>query len=229
MGSSSPRRALIAGATGLVGRELVERLLADPACRSLTVLVRRLDALPPRPKLALVELSDAALASLPALDDVYVALGTTIAVAGSEAAFRAVDLDLVVAVARAARAAGATRLALVSAHGADTRSRIFYNRVKGEAEAAVRTLGFERVAIARPSLLLGHRERLGQPPRPIERLAMRLGPLLGVLPASVRPIAAGAVAAALVDALHRAPSGVEVLTSAGMQSFARAGHRAPAE
>ena len=98
-----------------------------------------------------------------------------------EAAFRAVDFDAVVATARAARAAGATRLALVSALGADAASRVFYNRVKGETEAAVAGLGYASVAIARPSLLLGDREALGQPARPMEALAMRFSRPLGWL------------------------------------------------
>ena len=71
-------------------------------------------------------------AVFPTVDDVFIALGTTIKVARSEAAFRQVDFDFVVNTARAARAAGATRLAVVSALGADAESHIFYNRVKGE-------------------------------------------------------------------------------------------------
>jgi len=105
----------------------------------------------------------------PAVDDVFIALGTTIKVAGSREAFRAVDFDAVVAVARAARAAGATRLGVVSAMGADSRSPVFYNRVKGEMEDAVQGLGFETVVIARPSLLAGDRTALKQAPRPGEK------------------------------------------------------------
>lgn len=89
-------------------------------------------------------------------------LGTTIKIAWSEAAFRRVDFDFVVNIARAARTAGATRLAVVSAVGADPTSRIFYNRVKGEMQVAVMQLGYESVVIAEPSLLLGDRAALGQ-------------------------------------------------------------------
>ena len=111
-----------------------------------------------------------ALQPLAPVDEVYLALGTTIKVAGSQAAFRAVDLDANVAVARAARDAGARRLGLVSAKGADAGSRVFYSRVKGETEDAVAALGFDAVVIARPSLLVGDRESLGQPSRLGERL-----------------------------------------------------------
>jgi uncharacterized protein YbjT (DUF2867 family) len=132
-----------------------------------------------------------------------------------------VDFDAVVNVARAARAAGAVRLAVVSALGADAHSRVFYNRVKGEMEAAVVQLGYRSVVIAQPSLLLGDRAALGQPSRRGEAWAARLlAPLGRVLPAGWRPIPAGAVAAALLAATLDAKSGVRVLTSGAMQGYA---------
>jgi uncharacterized protein YbjT (DUF2867 family) len=156
----------------------------------------------------------AALPELPPVDDVFIALGTTIAVAGSEAAFRAVDFDAVVATAKAGRAAGATRLAVVSALGADAGSRVFYNRVKGEMEQAVQSLGYASVTVGRPSLLLGDRAALGQPVRSMEALAMRLsGPVGWLVPRSMRPIAAADVAAGLVAATAEGRPGVRVLSS----------------
>jgi uncharacterized protein YbjT (DUF2867 family) len=146
------RRALLAGATGLVGRAMLPLLLRSHG--SVDLLLRRpAPALGADPRLRRHVVDFARLASdIPAVDDVYIALGTTIAVAGSEAAFRAVDFDAVVATARVARAAGAPRLALVSALGADAGSRVFYNRVKGETEAAVAGLGY--ATVRRPALLL---------------------------------------------------------------------------
>ncbi len=156
----------------------------------------------------------------PGAEDVYIALGTTIKVAGSEAAFRAVDFDLVVAIARAARAAGASRLGVVSALGADATSLVFYNRVKGEMEAAVRSLGYQSVVIARPSLLLGDRAALGQPTRRGEVWAARLlGPVLPFVPAAMRPIDAASVAAALIAAVAEGAPGLRTLSSAEMQRF----------
>lgn len=156
----------------------------------------------------------AALPPLAAADEVYIALGTTIKSAGSQAAFRAVDFDAVVAVARAARASGASRIGVVSALGADPQSPVFYNRVKGEMERAVATLGFETVVFARPSLLLGDRDRLGQPQRAGERagqLAMRwVGPLV---PARWRAISAQDVALSLIEAVRARGPGVFVLPS----------------
>ena len=214
-----PRVAWLAGATGLVGSHLLTRLLDAPHVGAVHALVRRLPDVPrthPRLHYHPVDLDH--LPVLPACDDVFIALGTTLAVAGSKAAFRHVDFDLVLTVARAARDAGATRLALVSAMGADAGSPVFYNRVKGEAEAAVRALGFPQLVVAQPSLLLGDREALGQPARQAEGWVARLaGPLSPWLPRAVRPLAADAVAAALVAAMAVDRPGDARLSSAAMQ------------
>jgi uncharacterized protein YbjT (DUF2867 family) len=148
----------------------------------------------------------------------FIALGTTIKVAGSQAAFREVDFDFVVGTARAARAGGATRLAVVSALGADANSRVFYSRVKGEMEDAIAQLGYETVVIAQPSMLLGDRAALGQPTRSGELWAGRLlVPLGWIVPKRVRPIPARAVASALLAAILGAKRGVQVLKSGAMQ------------
>jgi uncharacterized protein YbjT (DUF2867 family) len=165
-----------------------------------------------------VDFSDfQAVKALPTLDEVYLALGTTIKVAGSQPAFRAVDFDANYAVARAARAAGARHAGVVSAMGADARSRIFYNRVKGELEEALGALGFEGLVIARPSFLAGDREALGQPVRGGEKLALRVSRWLQpVIPRNLRSIAAADVAKAL---LRHVPGsrGRLVLHSGAMQ------------
>jgi uncharacterized protein YbjT (DUF2867 family) len=213
------RTALLAGATGLIGRALLPLLQASPSYRHTHVLVRRpmSDAAPDEH--TTIHLVDfAQLPALPAVDDVYVALGTTIKVAGSQAAFRAVDFDCVVNTARAAKAAGATRLAVVSALGADPRSAVFYNRVKGEMQDAIGALGFESVVIAQPSLLLGDRAAIGQPVRRGEVWAARLlAPAMGLVPRGVRPIAATKVAAAMLAATLTGEPGVHVLSSGQMQ------------
>ena len=222
---------LVAGATGLVGAALLALLLEPGRTRRVAVVARRpLPAAHSRdPRLTVLVGDMAALVGEAApIGDVYIALGTTIAVAGSQEAFRAVDFDLVVAIARAARAAGARRLGVVSALGADTRSRLFYNRVKGEMEAAVGALGYESVVIARPSLLLGDRAALGQPTRRGEVWAARLlGPMLTLVPSAVRPIGAAIVARALVAAVEQATPGLRVLASAELQrlgAHSRRGH-----
>ena len=159
------------------------------------------------------------LQQLPSVDEVYIALGTTIKVAGSQAAFRAVDHDAVVALARQARQQGAKRLAVVSAMGADASSRIFYNRVKGETEDALRALGFDTLVIARPSMIDGDRASLNQPGRPGEGLGLalmrRIKPLI---PANYRAIAARDIAQAMVQAMQSAKPGTQVLLSGQMQA-----------
>ena len=213
MSTSPPplRRALVAGATGLVGRELLPMLLASHRHAHVQVLVRRPAAdLPPDPRLAVQVVDFQALPSLPPVDDVFIALGTTIKVAGSQAAFRAVDFDAVVNTAIAARQAGATRLGVVSALGANASSGVFYNRVKGEMQEAVSALGFDSVVFVQPSLLVGDRTKLGQPVRSGEVWGARL---LGWLPRSVRPIAARQVAHALLREVGRGQPGVRVLRS----------------
>ena len=174
--ATQSRIAVLAGVTGLVGRALLRMLLQEPLYRRVHALLRRVvPDLAPGDKLEVHRVDFANLpASFPAADDVYIALGTTIKAAGSQAAFRLVDFDFVVDTARAARMAGARRLAVVSALGADAGSRVFYNRVKGEMQEAVAMLGYESVAIAQPSLLLGDRTALGQPARAGERWAQRL-------------------------------------------------------
>jgi uncharacterized protein YbjT (DUF2867 family) len=218
-----PRTVLLAGASGLIGRELVTRLLASEHCGRLHVLARRaVPGLPHHAKLAVHLVDFAHLPQpLPACDDVYIALGTTIKVAGSQAAFRKVDFEAVVATARAARTAGATRLAVVSALGADRRSRVFYNRVKGEMQDAVSGLGYTTVTFAQPSLLSGDRAALGQPTRAGEVWTLRLlAPVLGWVPQRIRPIAAADVANALIEATWRASPGVHILASGDMQGAA---------
>jgi uncharacterized protein YbjT (DUF2867 family) len=219
---TAPRTALLAGATGLVGRALLASLLARDDYGTVHVLVRRTSPhIEAAPRLKIHEVDFARLPSpFPAVDDVFIALGTTIKVAVSEAAFRLVDFDFVVNVARAARSAGATRLGVVSALGADTGSRIFYSRVKGEMERAIMQLGYESVVIAQPSMLLGDRAALGQPARTGEIWAARLlGPLGWLVPKGARPVAADAVASALYAAVRDATPGVRVLKSEAMREY----------
>jgi uncharacterized protein YbjT (DUF2867 family) len=162
----------------------------------------------------------AQLPALPAAGLAFCCLGTTIRQAGSQAAFRAVDFDAVLAFARAAQAAGVRHFAVVSALGASPRAAGFYNRVKGEMEQAIGALGFGSVVIARPSLLAGDRAALGQPPRTAERLALWLTtPIAGLIPASVRPINAQTVARAMIAASRQPQAGVRIVESGELQQL----------
>jgi len=221
---SPSRTALLAGATGLIGRALLSRLLAMADYQRVTVLVRRAASdIEAHSKLAVRTVDFANLpAPFPAVDDVYIALGTTIKTAGSQEAFRQVDFDYVVGVAEAARAAGAIRLAVVSALGANAHSHVFYNRVKGEMQQAIAGLGYQTLVIAQPSLLVGDRAALGQPVRNAEVLVARLlRPVMGFVPKGVRPIAAGDVAAAMLKATLAGQAGTRILGSGLMQGAMR--------
>ncbi len=212
---------LLAGATGLVGHELARQLVQGRSPPTVHALVRRVpDGADRRVHWQVVDFGQ--LPALPPAGEAYCCLGTTIRQAGSQAAFRAVDLDAVLAFARAAQAAGAQRFAVVSALGASTRSPNFYSRVKGEMEAAVGALGFASVVIARPSLLKGDRASLGQPARRGEALASRLtGPIAGLLPKRVRPIDAATVARAMRVALQQQRPGVRIVESGELHDLGK--------
>ncbi|MET0262223.1 MAG: NAD(P)H-binding protein, partial [Rariglobus sp.] len=201
MTSSEPTRAmagkvvLVAGATGLVGRSVLVLALKNPAVAKVVAPTRR--ALPTHPKLEnpLVDFN-----TLPAnaawwqVDAVICALGTTQRQAGSKEAFRRVDVDYPLAIARLAHAGGAGAFALNSAVGANASARNFYVRTKGEAEDAVRAVGFQSLTIVRPSLIGGKRDefRLGE--RVAEWVLALLGPLV---PRRYRTVPAERIAQAL--------------------------------
>jgi uncharacterized protein YbjT (DUF2867 family) len=124
-----------------------------------------------------------------------------------------------VAVAKAAKAAGATRLGVVSAMGASRGSPIFYNRVKGEMEQALSALGLQALVIARPSFLAGDREALGQPLRSGERLAMNVSRWLSpLIPANYGSVAAKSVAQGLLKTVPAA-SGRRILLSGELRKI----------
>lgn len=194
----SNRTVLIAGATGLVGQELLKGLLTDESVAQVHCLGRRAPGLS-HPKLHahVVDFKD--LPRLPTADELYLALGTTIKVAGSQEAFRAVDYEANLAVTTAAMATGCRRIGLVSAMGADPKSKVFYNRIKGELEGALSRTPFESLVIARPSLLVGDRAALGQPVRRGEQWGFKIGKWLSFLiPSNYQPIASADVAKALL-------------------------------
>lgn len=200
------RHVLLLGATGLVGGAILKQLTADESIARVTVLTRRPLAAAPK-----VEQHPFMLESrLFAVDQIFCALGTTIKKAGSQEEFRRVDHDLPLQAARLGLAAGVRHFLLVSALGADSLSRLFYNRVKGDLEDDILGLGYRTVTIARPSLLLGPRaeRRLG------EAVARRLGWLM---PSKYRPIEAAAVAGALADAARRDAPGLLILESREMR------------
>jgi len=215
--------ALLVGATGLIGRRLLTLLAADDAYTNLHTLVRRAGGLS-APKLTEhvvdFEQLDAAATEIGRVDDVFCTLGTTISKAGSQEAFWRVDYDYIVASGRLAIRLGARQFLLVSSLGADPEARGFYLRVKGQTEAALRSLELPGLALFRPSLLKGSRDefRLG------EQLGnLTMGLLRPVLPQRIRPVTDVELATAMIRVARDGVTGVRLFESESIREIASAG------
>ncbi len=200
-------RVLLAGATGLVGGLTLTELLSRG--HEVVSLGRRKTGRT-SPKLTEVVTDFSNIGLLAPAEAAVCALGTTMAIAGSKAAFRAVDYDAVLAFAAAARAAGARQFLVVSAVGANVNASAFYSRVKGEVERDVATLGFSRVDFLRPGLIIGARSERRPMEAAFQWLAPRIDPLLGGSFSRFRSISAQTIAKALANLLMKQDSGVFV-------------------
>lgn len=208
--STTPRIALVAGATGLVGGFLIDALIEAPDYARVYALTRR-PFKREHPKVAnrIVIYSRMAeqLKGLVA-NDAFCCIGTTIKAAGSQDAFRDADVEAVLQFAQVARAAGATRFVVVSSVRADPASKNFYLRTKGEMEDAVSALGFPSLDILQPGLLLGPRKES----RPLETLGRVFAPLINPLLTGtregLRAIPAETVAQGMVGAARRGARGI---------------------
>jgi uncharacterized protein YbjT (DUF2867 family) len=208
---SEPKRLCIVGATGLIGTAVIAQAVGAPDIR-VTGIARREVALPAgaQMEMLLADPSGWDDAIAVARPDVFVcALGTTWAKAGQDkAAFRAIDYDLVLACARAAKAAGAGHMIVVSSVGASIAAKPFYLQVKGELEDALAKLHFRRLDILRPGLLRGEREG---DRRPGERFASMISPLTDLFlhggARKYRSIPAETVAAAILALARTKPGG----------------------
>ena len=193
---------LLAGGTGLVGRSLLE--LAKSRQIPITTVGRRITG---DVENELV-VDFAAMPTLPSSDIAICTLGTTMADAGSKSAFKAVDFDAVMAFARAAKQSGVRHFLVVTAVGADIESRAFYSRIKGAVEIELTTVGFVRLDIVRPGLLLGKR----QSRRLIEQVLQGLSPAIALITrgpwARYASISAEQVAGALLSLSHETSPGV---------------------
>ena len=214
--------AVVAGATGLTGSTLLRQLAGDTRFDRVVALVRSAKREMPAGVEAvvvdfeaLVNGSETITIHRVATDElaVFCCLGTTIKVAGSQSAFRRVDFDYVVAVARWAKAQSAAHFGLISALGATGKSSVFYSRAKGEAEDAVRALDLHSVHIVRPSFIDGDRTES----RPGESVAIRfargISPLLLGPLRRYRVVTAEAIAASLLAAATSPVAGVTVTES----------------
>jgi len=205
-------KLLLVGSTGLVGRHVLDLALADDRIGAVVAPVRHNVANHPKLFAPTVDFE-----RLPndgdwwRVDAVICTLGTTMRAAGSQEAFRRVDHDYMLAVAKLARQHGTRTFALNSAIGADPSSRFFYNRVKGELERDLATLDFRSLTFVRPGLIGGMRDET----RPAERIAsLVLGVLHPILPRRLRINPVERIAQALIDAAIAARPGTHVVGSA---------------
>ena len=199
------KTALIAGATGLVGGELLKQLLEGDRYHKVIVVTRRelgLRARHPKARQVLVDFAklEQHAEDLRA-DHVFCTLGTTIARAGSQAEFVKVDLDYPLRLARVTLGQGARHYSIVTALGASKSSPFFYSRVKGSVEAELESMGWPSLALLRPSVIAGHRAER----RPAEQLSQVL---LRYAPAIWRSVPAADIAACMIEVAGREPRGV---------------------
>ncbi len=222
--NATSQTCAIVGANGLVGRALVARAIESARYATVRVLVRRpLENAPLGIETHLVDFNALeASAKLLAVTHVFCCLGTTIKAAGSEAAFRRVDFDYALATAKLALEEGARQFVIVTAVGADSKSGLLYNRVKGELEEALRNLHFsEGVTVLHPSLLLGNRAE-SRPGEAIAAVFMRATRPLFCGPLErYRAIDVDEVARAMLTATETPGGGFRVLEGAALFALAR--------
>ncbi|HRF61635.1 MAG TPA: NAD(P)H-binding protein [Candidatus Competibacter sp.] len=205
-------RVLLAGATGLVGGHCLTKLLADDEIDQITVLARRpLELAHPKLTVRVVDFDHLReQAGTVKADAALCCLGTTHRASGSPEAFAKVDHIYVAELAKLAATRGIPRFILVSAVVADASSPVFYNRVKGRAEAAVSELPFKTVHLLRPSLLLGERAE----PRPVEDWSKQFAPFWSLFAwgpfSAYRPVPAETVAAKMVELAKSDEEGVYI-------------------
>ncbi|EPJ9740519.1 NAD(P)H-binding protein [Klebsiella oxytoca] len=208
-------QVLITGATGLVGGHLLRMLLNAPGVKSVAAPTRR-----PLADISGVfnphdpQLTDALAQVVDPIDIVFCCLGTTRREAGSKEAFVHADYTLVIDTALVGKKLGAQHMLVVSAMGANAHSPFFYNRVKGEMEEALIAQQWPRLTIARPSMLIGEREKK----RASETL---FAPIFNLLPGNLKSIEARDVASALLaEALSPTQEGVQILSSSQLRERA---------
>ncbi len=216
------KTALLLGGSGLVGGYCLEELLGEPTYARVVATGRRM--LPRQhPKLEQTLIDFERLEEqrdLFQVDDVFCCLGTTIKKAGSREAFRRVDYTYPLMAARAALEEGAGQYLIVTAMGADPRSRIFYNRIKGETERDLCALPYEAIHIFRPSILLGERGEFRAAEEAGKVLMHALSPLMLGHTGKYRPIHAQDVARAMVKQAVGNMRGIQILESQTIQDRA---------
>jgi uncharacterized protein YbjT (DUF2867 family) len=210
--------ALIVGSTGLIGNQLVELLLDDDRYTQVTAIART--SLPfSHPKLKLIIADFDSIESQKeklVADDVFCCLGTTIKSAKSKEAFRKIDFDYPLLIAKLTKALGAKQFLLVSALGANKASSVFYNKVKGEIEEAISSLGFESYHVLRPSLLLGPRIEKREGEQSMQKIFSAVGFLI---PKKYKAIESIKVARGMLAIAKKNVSGNFIHESNSLQAY----------
>lgn len=212
--------ATLIGATGLIGGYLLEELLKDPFFDTVRILIRRpMDISHPKLEKKIVDFNDndSLLISIANNDVVFCSIGTTNRkVKGDKEAYRRIDYDIPVKAARFCKITGCEKFVLVSSVGANTKSRTFYLKLKGEIEEAVQTVGLNSVHVMRPSMLSGDRKEF--------RLGEKIGsPLVKafsfLLSSKYKPIQAKVVAKAMLAASKKEQEGFFVYEHEGIKEL----------
>ncbi|PJZ54750.1 oxidoreductase [Leptospira adleri] len=215
----SKKIALVAGASGLIGKYLLEEMSRSGEYSKVYALVRKSGSVVGAEEIV-ADFDTLSATSIPkGVSDVFCSLGTTISKAGSQENFRKVDYEYVIKLAELAKSAGVKSFLVVSALGADFKSMIFYNRVKGEMERDLEKIGFTFTGIFRPSLLEGEREEVRFGETVGHYLSKVVNPfLLGGI-RKYRSIHGRTVAKAMITIAQKEPSGVRILESDRIESI----------
>jgi uncharacterized protein YbjT (DUF2867 family) len=209
------KTAMIAGATGLIGKELVQKMLQSDHY-SLIYLISRKPCGIVNEKIHEIIIDFEQIGQITLdnpVDEAFCTLGTTMKQAGSREKFRKVDLEYVLSFARLSKSAGVSKFLVISSMGANPKSSVFYNKVKGLAEGGLKNLGFKHLVILRPSLLLGkrHEPRLGERMGAIFMKAFNF-----LIPDDYKAIEASRVAEKMLEMVGNANEGTSVVESGEM-------------
>jgi uncharacterized protein YbjT (DUF2867 family) len=207
----SQQTAVILGATGLVGSHLLKQLLNDDAFTAIRVLVRKpISTQHPKLQVQVVDFNNYEdyKTKLGNGNSIFCCIGTTNTnVKGNKSEYRKIDFDIPVNAARFGKEAGFEHYFIVTALGANSNSRIFYNRLKGEVEEVISTFGLPGLHIFRPSFILGSRKEQ----RPGESFFKRLFKAISfLLPSQLKPIEASSIAAAMIAAYKSGKRGMNL-------------------
>jgi len=216
------RHALVAGATGLIGNELLQILIRGRHYQKISVLSRReIETSSKRVTTILTDYNKLSDDDIPDnVTDVFCCLGTTMKKAGSKEAFRMVDYSYPLKIAKIARQKGAQQYLLISVMGADAKSAIFYNQVKGKTEQAIAKLGYSAFHVFRPSLLMGDRDEQRTGEKIAQIIMGGISPVMIGFLEKYRPIEGTDVAAAMYRMAKKDLTGRYVFESDKIQVLA---------